>query len=103
LTKIIIGVGLVQFQTVIEYLDKAASRAASLVALKASAPGAALGNDSALASPFFFALIIASLISACFLTYLETRTRLTLLFVGAIKEIPGTTNDGGAAPPAQKV
>lgn len=93
LTKIIIGLGLVQFETVIKYLGSAANSAASFVAQKNITE-----PDSTLASPFFFALIIASLVSACFLTYLETRTRLTLLFVGAIKagadEVKGSHTPG---------
>jgi multisubunit Na+/H+ antiporter MnhC subunit len=86
LTKIIIGLGLVQFQTFIAYLYKAALYAASFVAhTDMSEVTSTLVYDSKLASPFFFALIITSLVSACFFTYLETRTRLTLLFVGAFK------------------
>ena len=90
LTKIIIGLGLVQFQTFFTYLERSASYAAAFIAHKdiaASADAATtITYDSALALPFFFALIIASLISAALFTYLETRTRLTLLFVGAYKE-----------------
>jgi hypothetical protein len=82
LTKIIIGLGLVQFQTFIAYLYKAALFAAAFVAAKdfVNDPDV-LKYDATYASPFFFALIIASLISGCLFAYLETRTRLTLLFV----------------------
>jgi len=35
--------------------------------------------------PFFFGLMVASFLSAGFLVYFETRTHLTLLFIGALK------------------
>jgi hypothetical protein len=81
-------VGLVQFQTFVVYLYKGALYAASFVAHKKldniadSVPNT---YDGDLASPFFFALIVAGFVSGTFLSYLETRTRLTLLFVGALQ------------------
>lgn len=80
LTKIIIGLSLVQFQSFIEHLQNAAAATA-----KFTVPGTAGGD----AWPFFFALIVASLLSAGFMVYLETRTRLTLLFIGALKSRNG--------------
>jgi hypothetical protein len=88
LTKIIIGIGLVQFQTFITYLYKAALLAAAFVAVKgidATADDRLLKYESGFSSPFFFALILSSLIAGCLFVYLETRTRLTLLFVSAEK------------------
>jgi hypothetical protein len=87
LTKIIIGLGLVQFRTLTEWLNTAAQQAASFIAPAADKTE----------SPFFFALIITSLFSACFLTYLETRTRLTLLFVGAIQATGTDQHEPGKA------
>jgi hypothetical protein len=101
LTKIIIGLGLVEFQTLSKYLYDAASYAAAFVAQKPITEAIASGDttkpkvlyDRATASPFFFALIITSLVSASIFAYLETRTRLTLLFVGAFQE----TRSGAAS------
>jgi hypothetical protein len=93
LTKIIIGVGLVQFQTIVAYLYKCALFAGSHVAF-ASIPGSAdvstLEYDPAVASPYFFALIVAALIGSCLFAYLETRTRLTLIFVTTEKVQDGS-------------
>jgi len=88
LTKIIIGVGLVQFQTFLTYLYKAALLASAFVAgqdLSDVADTTLLNYtySSHFTSPYFFALIIATLIAGCLFAYLETRTRLTLLFVSA--------------------
>ena len=86
LTKIIIGVGLVQFQTFIAYLYKAALLASAFVAgkeIKIAEDAALLNYSGDFSSPFFFALIIATLIAGCLFAYLETRTRLTLLFMSA--------------------
>jgi tetratricopeptide (TPR) repeat protein len=86
LTKIIIGVGLVQFQTFIAYLYKASLLASAFVAgdsVQIATEADLLSYDSGLSSPYFFALIIATLIAGCMFAYLETRTRLTLLFVSA--------------------
>jgi tetratricopeptide (TPR) repeat protein len=86
LTKIIIGVGLVQFQTFVSYLYKASVLAAAFVGGKPITikPDAdPFTYDVVLASPFFFALIVATLVAGCLFAYLETRTRLTLLLDGA--------------------
>jgi tetratricopeptide (TPR) repeat protein len=88
LTKIIIGIGLVQFQTFVAYLYKAALLAAAFVAAKdvdAGVDDQLLKYKPDYASPFFFALILSSLIAGCLFIYLETRTRLTLLFISAEK------------------
>jgi len=90
LTKIIIGIGLVQFQTFVAYLYKAALLAAGFVAAKGINAGAdeqLLNYTPGFSSPFFFALILSSLIAGCLFVYLETRTRLTLLFVSAEKAV----------------
>lgn len=85
LTKIIIGLGLVQFQLLIEYLYRCSLYSAAFVA----AQSISVENlpkqdyDPQLASPFFFALIVTTLIAGCMFAYLETRTRLMLLFVDA--------------------
>jgi tetratricopeptide (TPR) repeat protein len=70
----------------VAYLYKAALFAAAFVAAKdiaANTDITTISYDANFASPFYFALIIASLIAACLFTYLETRTRLTLLFATA--------------------
>lgn len=83
LTKIIIGLGLVQFQTIIEYIRTAALYAASYVNL-AQVPAANAGAytlaDGKIALAITFSLIVSSLLLACLVAYLETRTRLALLF-----------------------
>jgi hypothetical protein len=78
LTKIIIGLSLVQFHSFLQTLKAGAIDAAKFIV-----PSAAGTGD---AWPFFFGLMVASFLSAGFLVYLETRTRLTLLFIGALKE-----------------
>ncbi len=88
LTKIIIGLGLVQFQLLIDYLYRAALYAGSFVAsLEVSLPaqnaGAHQAYDAEIAVPFYFALIVVSLIAGCLFAYLETRTRLLLLLLDA--------------------
>jgi tetratricopeptide (TPR) repeat protein len=88
LTKIIIGVGLVQFHTFVGYLYQAALLAAGFAAgreIDVSADAPWLHYKPGYASPFFFALILVCLIAGCLVAYLETRTRLTLLFVSAEK------------------
>jgi hypothetical protein len=76
LTKIIIGLSLVQFHSFLQTLKAGAMDAAKFIV-----PSAAGAGD---AWPFFFGLMVASFLSAGFLVYLETRTRLTLLFVSAL-------------------
>jgi tetratricopeptide (TPR) repeat protein len=86
LTKIIIGVGLVQFQTFLTYLYKGALLASAFVAgkeIKIATDTDLFNYSSDFSSPYFFALIITTLIAGCLFAYLETRTRLTLLFVSA--------------------
>jgi hypothetical protein len=89
LTKIIIGLGLVQFQTLINYLYTAALYAASLVAhsnIVTDGQASKPTYDSTIASPFYFALIVVCLLSACFFAYVETRTRLSRLFLRTVLE-----------------
>ncbi|MEA2883956.1 MAG: hypothetical protein QOH32_3212 [Bradyrhizobium sp.] len=85
LTKIIIGLGLVQFQTFLTYLYNAALFAASYIAQSDLTIDTTQQNvlqyKSALSSPFLFALILTCLVAACLFAYLQTRTRLTQLFL----------------------
>lgn len=83
LTKIIIGLGLVQFQTIIDYIRTAALYSASYVNLAQvqAADGKAYAlTDGKIALVITFSLIVSSLLLACLVTYLETRTRLAALF-----------------------
>jgi len=57
-------------------------KAGAIDAAKFIVPSAAGTGD---AWPFFFGLMVASFLSAGFLVYFETRTHLTLLFIGALK------------------
>ncbi len=83
LTKIIIGLGLVQFQTILDYLRASALYAASYIN-HAQVPvidGKAFAlTDGSIAIAITFCLIVSSLLLACLVTYLETRTRLAALF-----------------------
>lgn len=85
LTKIIIGLGLVQFQLLIDYLYRSALYAASFVATQPIPAGdlTKISYDAKIGSPFFFSLIVVGLIAGCLFAYLETRTRLMLLFIDA--------------------
>lgn len=81
LTKIIIGLGLVQFEAILHWVYVAASASASFaesrqINLSALDEGLVTG-----ATAFFFAIIILCLLSSCLFTYLQTRTRLTLMFM----------------------
>ncbi|MBZ9765518.1 hypothetical protein LB526_01925 [Mesorhizobium sp. CA6] len=83
LTKIIIGLGLVQFQTIIDYVRTSALYAASYVNLaqvSAADSKAYTLTDGTIAIAITFCLIVSSLLLACLVTYLETRTRLAALF-----------------------
>lgn len=84
LTKIIIGLGLVQFQTFLTYLYNAALFAASFIArqdVTIDTTQIKLEYQSALPSPFLFGVILACLVASCLFAYLETRTRLAQLFM----------------------
>jgi hypothetical protein len=97
LTKIIIGLGLVQFQTFLTYLYNAALFAASYIAQSDltidTAQQSALQYKSGLSSPFLFAVILACLVAACLFAYLETRTRLTQLFLEQKRDEDGVSLD----------
>lgn len=76
LTKIIIGISLVQFERILNFVGKSSGALSQSVAY-------GLDSDSASFAPFFFALLVFGCVGACLFVYLETRTRLTLLLVGA--------------------
>ncbi|MDP9839496.1 hypothetical protein J2T09_004272 [Neorhizobium huautlense] len=83
LTKIIIGIGLVQFDTIIHYIYVCSLFAASYAMsqpVKFPAQNQSEVIDPALSVAFFFGIIITCLLGACMFVYLETRTRLTLIF-----------------------
>lgn len=79
LTKIIIGLGLVQFDKIIEYLSVAARYSAAYINL-APIPASPALPDGTIAVSVTFALIVTALFSSCLVSYLETRTRLAALF-----------------------
>ncbi len=83
LTKIIVGLSLVEFERVLQAIYWAALMSASFVAHEPIPAGsltdwAKAGNP--IAVPYFYALIVAALITGLFFMYIETRTRLALLF-----------------------
>ncbi|OCP11935.1 hypothetical protein BBX50_17020 [Ensifer sp. LC11] len=83
LTKIIIGLGLVQFDKLIYYIKYASDVLAAFAfgnGTDACPPRQQPCTDPAAA--FFFSLIVGCLILALILGYLQTRTRLTLMFLG---------------------
>lgn len=83
LTKIIIGLSLVQFETIIRYIYIASLFAASYIkSVEVTLPAATEGIKVAagISVAFFFAIIVICLLGACLFIYLETRTRLTRIF-----------------------
>jgi len=91
LTKIIIGLGLVQFETFLTKLNSISIYTAAFLASKEIPQP--ITFDAKLSSPYFFALIIVGLISGCIFAYLETRTRLKLLFVGTEQQVNDHTRE----------
>ncbi|MEB2848101.1 tetratricopeptide repeat protein [Endobacterium cereale] len=81
LTKIIIGIGLVQFETILGYILIAASAAASFVEARPITLLALRNPEITGGTVFFFAAIVMCVLAACFFAYVETRTRLTLMFL----------------------
>ncbi|MCU4177923.1 tetratricopeptide repeat protein [Bosea sp. BH3] len=79
LTKIIIGISLVQFQNVLNYIRDSAVYSASFVAAK-SPPDI---YDGTTPMPFFMGLIVTGVLGGFLFSYLETRVRLTLIFISA--------------------
>jgi uncharacterized integral membrane protein len=76
LTKIIIGLSLIRFHEIIRYVEAAASRSASYVdSVQIGGPPLA-----SFTSGCFFAIILASTLLSCLYFYLQTRTRITVLF-----------------------
>ncbi|MFK3778684.1 hypothetical protein [Agrobacterium sp. NPDC089420] len=84
LTKIIIGIGLVQFNTIIAYLHTSAIYVAVFIEGKKFEikDDKILLIEEGVSSSFIFAIIVSCLILSCLFVYLETRTRLTLMFLG---------------------
>ena len=84
LTKIIIGLGLVQFQSVIDFVYRSAMHSgayASGMKLRLNAQGLIDIQEPGVATSFYFSLIVGCAVLACLFVYLETRTRLSLLFM----------------------
>jgi len=90
LTTIIIGLSLVQFHSFLQTLKAGAIDAAKFIM-----PSAAGTGD---AWPFFLGLMVASFLSAGFMVYLETRTRLTLLFIVAAPKEAALSSTGEPSP-----
>jgi tetratricopeptide (TPR) repeat protein len=87
LTKIIIGLTLVQFGSLITFLLSCANYAASMVT-EVPLDITEISNKSTISpvdAAFFFSLIVSCLVGGCLFCYLETRTRLLLIFIGAGK------------------
>ncbi|WP_421439511.1 tetratricopeptide repeat protein [Agrobacterium tumefaciens] len=84
LTKIIIGIGLVQFNNIIEYLHTSSVYVAVFIENKGfNFPDKEkIAVESGVSSSFIFSIIVSCLILSCLFVYLETRTRLTLMFLG---------------------
>jgi tetratricopeptide (TPR) repeat protein len=80
LTKIIVGIGLVQFETIVGYIRTCAEAAARYAAPPAGVLDRFAGRSDESLMVFFFGLIVASLLLSCLFVYLQTRTRIALLF-----------------------
>lgn len=83
LTKIIIGLGLVQFKMITDYLWTCSFYLASFSAGSAidlAEKSQPLGADMAVA--YYFCLIVSALLLACLVGYVQTRTRFTFIFLG---------------------
>lgn len=81
LTKIIIGIGLVQFEKIISCIYVSASAASAFIEGKEINFVALVDGPVGGATSFFFSIIILCLFSSCLFMYLQTRTRLTLMFM----------------------
>jgi hypothetical protein len=81
LTKIIIGLGLVQFQTILHWIYVAAALSSAFAKAEETNISALESGSINGSTPVFFSIIISCLLASCLFTYLETRTRLTLMFV----------------------
>lgn len=94
LTKIIIGLGLVQFFNIVSFIRICSTISAMYV-------NGDTNNYDYLreefhnvgAASFFFCLIVACLVLSCLFVYLETRTRITLLFLGMEAVAVGPTSE----------
>lgn len=106
LTKIIVGIGLVQFTTILEAIHSASLFAAAFVYDEIPTLEPPTGSNSIRwlvanhpISSFLFALIITSLLSTCLFIYVEMRTRVTRIFLVTEKEVAGTGSDAKISMP----
>lgn len=106
LTKIIVGIGLVQFTTILESIHSASLFAAAFVYEQTPTLEPPTGRNSTRwlvanhpISSFLFALIITSLLSTCLFIYVEMRTRVTRIFLVTEKEVAGTGSDAKISMP----
>lgn len=79
LTKIIIGLSLIQFKEIVAFIVSAAEHAAAFM----EARGLAQPYDGIAPVPFLISLILTGLFGGFLFSYLQTRVRLTLLFITA--------------------
>ncbi len=106
LTKIIVGIGLVQFTTILESIHAASVFAAAFVYEQIPALEPPYGTNATRwlvanhpISSFLFAIIVTSLLSTCLFVYVEMRTRVTRIFLVTEKEVAGTASDGKISMP----
>lgn len=106
LTKIIVGIGLVQFTAILESIHAASLFAAAFVydSMPALEPPAGTNATRWLVanhpiSSFLFSIIVTSLLSTCLFVYVEMRTRVTRIFLVTEKEVAGTEADGPISMP----
>lgn len=106
LTKIIVGIGLVQFTTILESIHSASLFAAAFVYEQTPTfePPAGINATRWLVanhpiSSFLFAIIVTSLLSTCLFIYVEMRTRVTRIFLVTEKEVAGTGLDAKISMP----
>lgn len=81
LTKIIIGLGLVQFEKILSCIYVSASAASNFIDGKEIKFIDVVEGPVGGTTSFFFSVIILCIFSSCLLMYLQTRTRLTLMFM----------------------
>lgn len=83
LTKIIVGLSLIEFERVLQAIYWCALAAASFAGQQAIAGGSVSDwtkFGSSVAVAFYYALIVSSLIAGLLFMYMETRTRVAILF-----------------------
>lgn len=87
LTKIIVGLGLIEFERVLQAIYWCALAAASFAGQQTIAGGSIADwtkYGSTIAVAFYYALIVSSLIVGLLFMYMETRTRVAILFNRAL-------------------